>query len=736
MDAKTYNDGLARLRQTRDAIRKADKALAKLRDERDKQIKALGAFSKAKPERLAPAADLSVKDIVALVPHLAPEPAAETEPADSTESAPPQPSPETATVPDGAAAPALEPIPAAPVSPSENPVAQETPAAPQADHMPETMPEPEPEPEPEPTAAAAPAPAQPAAAVGPGSPAPRELPSIPEGEAGDRWFAVANLRSERPNFTQTVRGMAFLDASKGVLAWTDQRIQLDLGSASPGEILTAVYAHIPDTVERIYITAGDPWHRDAERYRYLKDAVAAWLNDLPQGWQVETGRGKDRMADHHYHERNPVGRWERGDQHVEIRSVAEWFDPDGADVTTVREAFRFLWQALRREWSDVVLMGNPSLTGRDLWSRTIPTKQGARWADGYPVMSDEIRQLLHATAGQGRTELITPPRVPHELPQWTELDRTLAYGKHTWASGVGAPQRVTARTFASWSDKQKTDALFAPSHWQVRVTIPDDWNHVGLLPHAITGDRAWDYPHQPGRTFTTWAGGAEINAALRNPVQPWGIEILDGLLWESGTPLKEWSEKLKKAWAALSAMSQHTGTEQLRKAYKLASRGVRSILLFGLGAFAQRPRTTGGSVPVGRENEIPKGARVTGFEGGIVRWERTVVSRSPWAHPEWAAGVWSAARAALLSTRTKAPDGQTIHVGALHLPPGSIVAFRTDAIYTTAMPVWPYNGEPGDYLLKGHMPHAVAAPTTDAEFFTLQGLGRAWWDEKNSDPAS
>ncbi|GAA3086376.1 hypothetical protein GCM10020000_86290 [Streptomyces olivoverticillatus] len=98
------------------------------------------------------------------------------------------------------------------------------------------------------------------------------------------------------------------------------------------------------------------------------------------------------------------------------------------------------------------------------------------------------------------------------------------------------PQRVTARTFNSWNDKQKTDALFAPSHWQVRVTIPDDWNHVGLLPHAITGDRAWDYPHQPGRTFTTWAGGAEINAALRNPIQRWQIEILDGLLWESGTP--------------------------------------------------------------------------------------------------------------------------------------------------------------------------------------------------------
>ncbi|MHA4820414.1 Mucin-19, partial [Streptomyces aculeolatus] len=367
----------------------------------------------------------------------------------------------------------------------------------------------------------------------------------------------------------------------------DQALRVDIGTGSVAEILTAVYAVLPETVERIYITAGEPWHRDAARHPFLRDAVAAWLNGpLPPGWRIESSRGRDRMAGHLVHHRNPVGRWQRGEAHTEIRSVGEWVDASGADPATVRDAFVLLWQALKRHWPDVVLMGSPSQTGRDLWSRTVPAKTGSRWADGYPVMSEEIRGLLHATAGQGRTELLTPPRVPEQLTQLVEYDRTFAYAKHTWASGVGAPRRINAAAFAAMTAKEQTNALFAPSHWQIRVTVPDDWNHVGLLPAPAAGDRAWHYPAEPGRTFTTWAGGAEVNLALRNPITPWKIEILDGLLWESGTPLREWSTRLKDAWAALAAQAEMHGDERQRTAARLASRAVRAILLYGIGGFA------------------------------------------------------------------------------------------------------------------------------------------------------
>jgi hypothetical protein len=80
-------------------------------------------------------------------------------------------------------------------------------------------------------------------------------------------------------------------------------------------------------------------------------------------------------------------------------------------------------------------MGSPSQTGRDLWTRTIPSR--GQFAEGYPVLSEELRGLLHATAGQGRTELLTPPAVPEQLPGLVEYDRTFAYAKHTWKSAVG-----------------------------------------------------------------------------------------------------------------------------------------------------------------------------------------------------------------------------------------------------------------------------------------------------------
>lgn len=723
MEAKEYQDGLAELRGLREEIKKAETALRKLAGRRDRKITEVAAYPKAKPHQIAPAAGRSVRDIVELAPHLSP--ATASTPEDAPTSKPPQ---RPAADESGAAAPHMPPVAA-----HQNPVATAPEQDEAADEVDTGVEEPSADAVEE-IAAVAPAASapEPAAVGATADAAPRELPVIPEGAEGDRWFSVVpNLTSQRPQFTQQSRRTVFLDAKTGDLLFGDQRVQLDLGSASAGEILTAVFAYAPDTTERIFITAGAPWHRDADRYPTLRNAVGAWLEaPVPDGWRVESQRGKDALAGHFLHERNPVGRWERGKQHIEIRSVGEWFDPAGTDVATIRHAFVLLGQALKRIWPDVVLMGSPSQTGRDLWQRTLPTKQGSRWADGYPVMSDEIRQLLHATSGQGRTELITPPRVPDPLPAFYELDRTLAYGKHTWTSGVGAPERVTAQRFGSWSEKQKSDTLFRPSHWRVKVTIPDDWHHVGILPFAVEGERAWIYPHEGGRTFTTWASGAEINLALRNPLQPWRIEILDGLLWESGTPLREWSEKLKKAWAELGTAARIAGDDELRTAYRLASRAVRSILLYGIGGFAQRPTLTTGTVQLGQEDRIPKGARIKTIEGQTVFWEREQMRRNPNAHPEWAAGVWSAARAALLSTSVKTAEGQKTHVGALHLPAGSIVAFRTDAIYTTVRPDWPYNGDPGDYLLKGVLPHPSTAPVNEADFYTLQSLGRVFLEEQ------
>ncbi|MGW4651351.1 hypothetical protein [Kitasatospora sp. NPDC004289] len=728
MDRQTYTAGLAGLRELRTEITAAEKAVAaaqkeldKLAAQRARQVAGLAGYEAAKADAVAKASGLTLADVVRIAPLLDPTPAAlrtakaEEQAAAVVSTAAPDQAPvlvaEAAPQPVGAVAPALtrpaptpaveQPVPAVVMAPAPDEVEDQVVAAA--------------------TVASVAAPVRPVAESGP-----RELPTIPEGPDASRYEAVTSgLVSKRPAFTQQARATVFLDAATGELAVRDQVVRLALGAKSPGEILDAVLAAAPGT-ERVYVTAGAPWHEGAERYSTLKDAVAAWLNTPSPRWTTAVGSGRDKLAGHFVHQRQPVGRYAPAaapdGPMVEVRSMGEWFDPDGADVATCRLAFTLLWQALRRHWDDAVLMGSPSQTGRDLWTRTIPTK--GKWAGGYPVLSEELRGLLHATAGQGRTELILPPRVPEQLPALVEYDRTFAYAKHLWKSPVGTPRRITAAAFAAMSQAEQTKALMSCSHWNIRVTVPAGWNHVGLLPAPVTGERAWVYPSDPGTTFTTWAGGAEVHLALSNHLMPWKVEVLDGLVFEDGKPLDEWGKKLKSAWADLTNLARVHGDERQRTAAYLASRAVRSVLLFGLGGFAQRPRLVTGTTPL--TEALPAGVEILGQDETVVTWQRQAgFSRDPNAHPELPANVWSGARAALLDTKYR--DGKEIvgHAGALHAKPGTVVYFGTDAIALTERQPWPYRGEVGDYLLKGHLTGPVPHPTTQEQYLTLRGPGRA-----------
>ncbi|WP_406191997.1 hypothetical protein OH807_41115 [Kitasatospora sp. NBC_01560] len=755
MDRKTYTAELAGLRELRIEITAAEKTVAaaqkeldKLTDRRARRVAGLAGYEGAQAPAIAKASGLSVGDVVRIAPLLDPTPAAVRAAKADDQAAAPTPAPEVPEAePAVAVAPALtRPAPAvvqlAPaVLVTEAPTEVEDQVGAEQLAVLQTGSATSAPGETEPGVQAAsdrtttsipgaigqypvaPVAAAPRPVVEAG---PRELPTLPEGPAGARFEAVTTgLVSKRPSFTQQARSTVFLDAASGDLAVRDRVVRLDLGARTPGEILDAVLATAPGT-ERVYVTAGAPWHDGAERYSTLKDAVAAWLNTPSERWTTAVGSGRDKLAGHFVHQRQPVGRYAPvaapDSRSTEIRSMGEWFDPDGADVVTCRQAFTLLWQALRRHWDDAVLMGSPSQTGRDLWSRTVPTT--GKWAGGYPVLSEELRGLLHATGGQGRTELILPPRVPEQLPALVEYDRTFAYAKHLWKSPVGIPRRITAAAFAAMTDQEQVKALMSCSHWNVRVTVPAGWNHVGLLPAPVTGDRAWIYPSEPGTTFTTWAGGAEVHLALSNHLAPWKVEILGGLLFEDGKPLDEWGKRLKAAWADLTNLSKMHGDERQRQAAYLASRAVRSVLLFGLGGFAQRPRLVSGTTPVGES--LPAGVEILGQDGEVVTWQRQAgFSRDPYAHPEWAAYVWSGARAALLDMKYRQGKEVIGYAGALHAKPGTVVYFGTDGIALTERQPWPYRGEPGDYLLKGHLTGPVEHPVSQEQYLKLRGLGRA-----------
>ncbi|MDH6130179.1 hypothetical protein [Kitasatospora sp. GP82] len=118
--------------------------------------------------------------------------------------------------------------------------------------------------------------------------------------------------------------------------------------------------------ERVYITAGAPWHGGAERYSTLKDAVAAWLNTPATRWTTAVGSGRDKLAGHFVHQCQPVGRYAPATAPdsgtTEICSTGEWFDADGREQTKALMSCSH-WNArvtVPQGWNHVGLLPAPS----------------------------------------------------------------------------------------------------------------------------------------------------------------------------------------------------------------------------------------------------------------------------------------------------------------------------------------------------------------------------------------
>lgn len=312
MDRKAYTAELAGLRELRTEITAAEKVVATARKELDKlnsqrarRVAGLAGYEGAQATPIAKASGLTLADVVRIAPLLDPTPATvRAGKADDQVAAAPVQAPAPPDVPAPVAEPAVAIAPA--LSRAAAVVEQPAPAEVEDQAVAE---------HPAPAAAAAvAAPVESVVSVAAVhrpvvEAGPRELPTLPEGPAGARFEAVTTgLVSTRPKFTQQARSTVFLDAAAGVLAVRDQTVRLDLGARTPGEILDAVLATAP-AAERIYITAGAPWHDGAERYSTLKDAVAAWLNTPSERWTTAVGSGRDKLAGHFVHQRQPVGRY-------------------------------------------------------------------------------------------------------------------------------------------------------------------------------------------------------------------------------------------------------------------------------------------------------------------------------------------------------------------------------------------------------------------------------------------
>ncbi|MGW4204998.1 hypothetical protein [Streptomyces sp. NPDC004726] len=527
---------------------------------------------------------------------------------------------------------------------------------------------------------------------------------------------VSDLVTDRYARKLTERATIFVDLVTG--EWCSPAAQsgrIEWTHRTAAELLE----QLPEAVQRVYLVGpyrpgAHPGHgEDTEA-----DAVRLWFLRPVDGWDVD-GEAGHYLAD----AATPVGRWRQGEgdraRKVEVHRASTWF---GDDAYTVRQAAR-AWWTLRRivaaAFRDGVLLSTPATTGRDLWRRTIGTTRSGE-AQTYPVLSDEMRQLIQSTSGQGRREIVPGPDT---IGAFYQYDMRFAYAALAWGLPVGTPTMWTRQRLDAMPDDDAAKLLKGRGRWLVTATVPGDWQRVGLLgapagDHA--GDHAWCYPAAPGQRFTTWASGGEVDLARQ---YGWDLRIHEGMSWKEGKPLNVWRDKLTSAYqAAEGADGEHQG----EPVSHLVRAALRNLVLMTIGAFAARSHMISRAVPADADGDrlIPSDRPVREV-GGMYLWEEPG-EVSEWvkrqAHPEWSAEIWARCRTRLLTAPTGTP---AVKAGALHVPADTVIGMRTDALYLAADPGWADDGEPGRYRLKGRLDGERARPVDEAQLDALKSEATA-----------
>jgi hypothetical protein len=419
-------------------------------------------------------------------------------------------------------------------------------------------------------------------------------------------------------------------------------------------------------VRRLYLVGPRPGDGSAESCR-------EWFTGpLRAGWEAAGSYLINPDA--------PVGRYRHdGGAQVEIHRAASWLGEGDYSTTEASNAMAVVSGGLEAAYGPGVdWLGTPAATGRMLWKRTIPDS-------GWPVQTQEVRELLHVTAGQARKELMPGPM---ELPGFAYLDGRLMYSALTWGMPVGEPRHWNGAQIWAMAEDESERLLRGRGRWRVQFTVPSDWQHVGIFMVA-NSDGGWHYPANPRSTWQTWADGSEVWLAMSHG---WSVTVLEGLSWAEGKPLDKWCGSLKEMHHAIAAASDTA-------VHKLAAGAVRRILLFGIGGFASRAEyARNDSAPIATANP-PGGARDLRRVGDTLHWSIPEPFDALNAHPEWAATVWARARHRLLDG--PGATGSPNRTGALWIPRENIVAFSTDALYLTKNPGWEDDGKPGRFRLKG-----------------------------------
>lgn len=434
---------------------------------------------------------------------------------------------------------------------------------------------------------------------------------------------------------------------------------------------------------------------------------------------------------------------------LEVRTVEEWFGTNDMTPATARDAWSVVSAALAAAVPGAAMGLTPAATGANAWALSLPKTLGR---DKRPFeleqLPKDLAEELHATSGQHRMEhLVSGPdrcdcgacvalfdaEATPKLDQFVSVDGRFMYAAMCRELGTGGARRLNRATSAELLDGDP----FARARFYVRVTVPDVWEHVGLLAaqHADPAD-GWHYPNRPGTRFETWADGAEIKIARD---AGWGVEPVEGVVFAKSRPLDTWAERLTRARHQVNENLELDGP--VRRA---AAAALRQMLIATIGNFASRIKER--TITVWSATDIPGeyadtvtryGEAYTYKVPGRPHDARTL----PFYRPELAAQVWARARARVLVGKTATgyttPMGEPARLapsGVLALDPATVIGINGDAVYSSTVPAWALpvgaNGFGGDdgavgrLRVKGILEN-VATPRTIAERNALREQAEA-----------
>lgn len=230
--------------------------------------------------------------------------------------------------------------------------------------------------------------------------------------------------------------------------------------------------------------------------------------------------------------------------------------------------------------------------------------------------------------------------------------------------------------------------------YRIDVTVPEGWDHVGLVPKKVKGQLHPDYPRKPGESWEAWVTSCELPLLQKdiNKLADWPYVIRERIMFQNDgsracNPLKRWMDMIGDEIERLDKATPTLQRKMLRSAF-------RDMALQTIGLFESRGTKTIRVGPMEAvPDEVPAWADMWPDEDSqdfLYSWpvpHRGMNAR--FDHPEWAAMIKGKCRYHTLRR-------------ALERPRGDVLGVYTDGLYLrSSVPSWGDTGAIGQYRLKG-----------------------------------